>query len=144
MQMLHNDTSSGKALSLDETLLAAMQTVPNCLAAGYVDMQTGFLLGLQGRDQDSMDALETLSTSVANLILGQGVRTFEELLSDGDGTSKTGFGEIAIYSGGRLYLLLRRQDQPDHVVCFVSDSDTNVGLALAKSAANLNAISASV
>ncbi|MCK0141502.1 hypothetical protein [Aliiroseovarius sp. F20344] len=144
MQALHKGTPTGGALSLDETLLAAMQSVPNCLAAGYIDMQTGFLLGLQGQDQDSMDALETLSTSVANLILGQGVRTFEELLSDDKDASSTGFGEIAIYSGGRLYVLLRREDQPDHLICFVSDGDTNVGLALAKSAANLNAISASV
>lgn len=142
--IVKHEDPAGKALSLDETLVAAMKTVPNCLAAGYIDMQTGFLLGLQGEDQDSMDALEILATSVANLILGQGVQAFEELMSDGKGASNTGFGEIAIYSGERLYLLLRREDQPDHLICFVSDGSTNVGLALAKSAANLNAISASV
>ncbi len=84
-----------------------------------------------------------MSTSIANLILGRGVNAVEQLLSGG-GTQGAGFGEIAICSGKRLYLLLRRPDQPDHLICYVSDDNTNVGLALAKSAANMKLISAAV
>ncbi|WP_424941533.1 hypothetical protein [Aliiroseovarius sp. S253] len=142
--MAQPSTLTEATLSLDDALSAGMQTVPNCVAAGYVDMQTGFLLGLQGRDPDSMAALEAMSTSIANLILGRGVRAFEQLLSDSGTAEGAGFGEIAIYSGNRLYLLLRRPDQPNHVICFVSDDHTNVGLALAKSAANMNMISTAV
>lgn len=131
-------------MSLEDALTAAMQSVPNCVAAGYIDMQTGFLLGLEGRDDDSIAALENMSTSIANLILGKGVSAFEKLLSDGDDAQDSGFGEIAIYSGDRLYLLLRHPDQPDHVVCFVSEGHTNVGMALAKSAAKMNMITTAV
>lgn len=142
--MIHNTTLADATLSLDDALSAGMQTVPNCVAAGYVDMQTGFLLGIQGRDHASIAALEAMSTSIANLILGRGVHAFEQLLS-GDSTAQgSGFGEIAICAGKRLYLLLRRPDQPDHVICYVSDDLANVGLALAKSAANMKLISAAV
>lgn len=141
--MIHNTTLADATLSLDDALSAGMQTVPNCVAAGYVDMQTGFLLGVQGRDDASIAALEAISTSIASLLMGRGVRAVEELLSGGD-TQDTGFGEIAICSGNRLYLLLRRPDQPDHLICYVSDDRANVGLALAKSAANLKLISAAV
>lgn len=144
MQVAQNSTLAEATLSLDDALSAAMQTVPNCVAAGYVDMQTGFLLGIQGHDSESMAALEAMSTSIANLILGRGVRAFEQLLSGGSVAEGAGYGEIAIYSGNRLYLLLRRPDQPDHVICFVSDDHTNVGLALTKSMATMNMISASV
>ncbi len=141
--MIHNTTLADATLSLDDALSAGMQTVPNCVAAGYVDMQTGFLLGVQGRDDDSIAALEAMSTSIASLLMGRGVRAVEELLSGGD-TQSAGFGEIAICSGKRLYLLLRRPDQPDHLICYVSDDSANVGLALAKSAANMKLISAAV
>lgn len=144
MQMVQASPFPDAPLSLDDALVAAMQAVPNCVAAGYVDMQTGFLLGMQGHDPDSMAALEAMSTSIANLILGRGVRVFEQLLSGGGSAEGSGFGEIAIYSGNRLYLLLRRPDQPDHLVCFVSDDHTNVGLALTKSAATMNMISAAI
>ncbi|TQV66831.1 hypothetical protein [Aliiroseovarius halocynthiae] len=142
--MLQSDMAGDTPVSLDDALTAAMQSVPNCVAAGYIDMQTGFLLGLEGRDDDSMAALENMSTSIANLILGQGISAFEKLLSSGEESQGSGFGEIAIYSGDRLYLLLRRADQPDHVVCFVSKGHTNVGLALAKSTSKMNMISAAV
>ena len=84
--MIHNTTLADATLSLDDALSAGMQTVPNCVAAGYVDMQTGFLLGIQGRDDASIAALEAMSTSIANLILGRGVHAFEQLLS-GDGSA---------------------------------------------------------
>ncbi|SPF79229.1 hypothetical protein ALP8811_03167 [Aliiroseovarius pelagivivens] len=142
--MMQTNTLADATLSLDDALSAGMQTVPNCVAAGYLDMQTGFLLGIQGRDAESIAALEAMSTSIANLILGRGVHAIEQLLADGGNAQDAGFGEIAIYSGKRLYLLVRRPDQPDHVVCFVSDDHANVGLALAKSAANMNMISAAV
>ena len=133
-------------MTLDDALKTTMEAMPDCIAAGYIDMETGLLLGLQGKDSDSKTTLELLAMSIANLFLGQGVRSFEAMLSANvDGPDvQDGFGEIAIYSGGKLYVLLRRQDHPDHVICYICHDGANVGLALAKSGMSLETVVAAI
>ncbi len=123
-----------------------MESIPDCIAAGYVDMETGMLLGTNITDPDHADVLDSLAIAVANLFQGRGVKAFEELLrkaGTGD-TEHPGFGEIAVFSNDRLNIFLRPREYPDHVVCYICRSSANVGLALAKSHLNLGPVAAAV
>ncbi|WP_171173226.1 hypothetical protein [Ruegeria sp. HKCCD8929] len=133
-------------MSLDSALKTAMETIPDCFAAGYIDMETGMLLGLQGEDPECETALETLAVAVASLFQGQGIRAFEDMLRKAGTVSDDalGFGEIAIFAAGRLHVFLRTQAYPDHVVCYICRDSANAGLALTKSHMSLRTVAAAV
>ncbi|WP_254444511.1 MULTISPECIES: hypothetical protein [unclassified Ruegeria] len=123
-----------------------MDSIPDCVAAGYVDMETGMLLGLKSDQPDHTNLLENLALAVANLFQGRGVRGFESLLRM-IGTQEDdnpGFGEIAVFSDDRLHIFLRTREYPDHVVCYVCRSDEKAGLALTKSHLSLGPVAAAV
>ncbi len=133
-------------MSLDAALTAAMATIPDCFAAGYIDMETGMLLGLQGDDPESAEALETLAVAASNLFQGSGVRAFEQMLRESgvQDAETPGFGEIGVFSNDRLHIFLRTQKYPDHVVCYICKDSANVGLALTKSHMSLGPVAAAV
>lgn len=133
-------------MSIESALTSAIETIPDCIAAGYVDMETGMLLGVDASDQDNADALENLALAVANLFQGRGVKGFEDLLrsADIDDAEHPGFGEIAVFSNDRLHIFLRTREYPDHVVCYICRDSANVGLALTKSHLSLGPVAAAV
>jgi len=123
-----------------------MKTVPDCIAAGYVDMETGMLLETSVTDSSSAEDLDALALAVANLFQGRGVSAFEDLLhqAGSDKAENQGFGEIAVFSKDRLNIFLRTQEYPDHVVCYICRSSANVALALTKSHLSLRSVTAAV
>ncbi|WP_170551887.1 hypothetical protein [Ruegeria atlantica] len=133
-------------MTIEAALNTAMDTIPDCIAAGYVDMETGMLLATNTLDTDSADILDTLAIAVANLFQGRGVKAFEELLrsATAEESDSPGFGEIAVFSNDRLHIFLRTREYPDHVVCYICHNSANVGLALTKSHLSLGPVAAAV
>ncbi len=133
-------------MSIEAALTSAMETVPDCVAAGYVDMETGMLLGMNATSSDSQDAMDNLAMAVANLFQGRGIKAFEELMCKAgvQDAEEPGFGEIAVFSNDRLFVFLRTQKYPEHVVCYICKDSTNVGLALTKSHLSLGSVTAAV
>ena len=133
-------------MSIQESLKVAMKTIPDCIAAGYVDMETGMLLGSTVTDEVGENDLDTLALAVANLFQGRGVAAFETLLrqAGSEEAESPEFGEIAVFSKDRLTIFLRTREYPDHVVCYVCRASANVGLALTKSHLSLGPVAAAV
>lgn len=133
-------------MSIEAALKSAMETIPDCVAAGYVDMETGMLLGTSITDQEDAKVLDSLALAVANLFQGGGVDAFETLLrqSGNADAENPGFGEIAVFSGDRLNIFLRTEAYPDHVICYICRNSANVGLALTKSHLSLGPVAAAV
>ncbi len=134
-------------MSIQDALSTAIETIPDCIAAGYVDMETGMLLGSSVSEPECTESLDNLSIAVANLFQGRGVAAFEALLRDAGGDDEaqnTGFGEIAVFSKDRLNIFLRTKEYPDHVVCYICRNSANVGLALTKSHLSLGSVAAAV
>lgn len=133
-------------MSIQESLSSAMKTIPDCIAAGYIDMETGMLLGATVTEEIGENDLDTLAIAVANLFQGRGVAAFEALLrqAGSEEVESPGFGEIAVFSKDRLNIFLRTREYPDHVVCYVCRASANVGLALAKSHLSLGPVAAAV
>ncbi|WP_210092907.1 hypothetical protein [Ruegeria sp. HKCCSP346] len=133
-------------MSIQTALNSAMETIPDCIAAGYIDMETGMLLGSSVSDSDCADSLDVLAVAVANLFQGRGVAAFEALLRQAGSADEenAGFGEVAVFSKGRLNIFLRTKEYPDHVVCYICRNSANVGLALTKSHLSLGPVAAAV
>lgn len=133
-------------MSIQAALSTAMATIPDCIAAGYIDMETGMLLGASAADDTCTEALNNLAIAVANLFQGRGVNAFQELLETAglQDSENPGFGEIAVFSNDRLHVFLRTRDFPEHVVCYICRDSANVGLALTKSHLSLGPVAAAV
>ncbi len=133
-------------MSIQAALNTAIETIPDCIAAGYIDMETGMLLGSSTADPDGAVDLDSLAIAVANLFQGRGVAGFEALLRQAgtEDEDNPGFGEIAVFSKDRLNIFLRTREYPDHVVCYICRNSANVGLALTKSHLSLGPVAAAV
>ena len=133
-------------MTIDAALTTAMETIPDCIAAGYVDMETGMLLGMSATGTEDGAALETLAIAVANLFQGRGVQAFEALLASAglQDPENPGFGEISVFSNDRLHIFMRTRAYPEHVVCYICRNSANVGLALTKSHLSLGPVAAAV
>ena len=124
-------------MSLDKHLADAVATVPECLAAGYVDMSTGMLLGVKTVDSHPQEILDMVSAATADLFQGKTVVDIEEHFKKARGqkTDAHFFQEIIVFSDNLLHVFLRTKKYPEHVIVFVSRKSANIGMVLTKARA---------
>lgn len=134
-------------MSLDKTLQTTMTTIPECLASGYVDMETGMLLGMHTVDSHPQEVLDTLAAATADLFQGSSVVHIENMFKKTRGTEKDTqhyFQEMFIFSENLLHVFMRSKKYPDHVVCYVCRKNANPGMVLTKARMGMEAVSNAV
>jgi hypothetical protein len=122
-------------MSLDSVLAKAQQSVPECVAAGYVDMTTGMLLGVKTVDSHPQEVLDLVAAATADLFQGQNVTSIERLFRKARGQSEDGnhyFKEIVVFSENLLHVFLRAKKKKDQAVVFVCRASANIGMVLSK------------
>jgi len=133
--------------ALNNALAKAQQTIPECVATGYVDMSTGMLLGVKTVDSHPQEVLDLVAAATADLFQGASVTTIEKLFRKSRGQPEDGshyFKEIIVFSENLLHVFLRCKRIPQQAVVFVCRSSANVGMVLAKSRLALGEIEASL
>jgi hypothetical protein len=123
-------------MSLDTSLTKAQQLVPECLAAGYVDMSTGMLLGVKTIDSHPQEVLDLVAAATAELFQGQSVTAIEKLFRRARGTGEDGnhyFKEIIVFSDNLIHVFLRSKKGKDQALVFVCRATANIGMVLSKS-----------
>ena len=86
-------------MSLDTALTKAQQAIPECVAAGYVDMSTGMLLGVKTVDSHPQEVLDLVAAATADLFQGQSVTAIERMFRKSRGQPENGghyFREIIV------------------------------------------------
>jgi len=134
-------------MALDTALTKAQQAIPECVAAGYVDMSTGMLLGVKTVDSHPQEVLDLVAAATADLFQGQSVTSIEKLFRRSRGHSEDGhhyFKEIIVFSDNLLHVFLRSKKKSDQAVVFVCRAAANVGMVLTKSRQALGDVEASV
>lgn len=122
-------------MSLDSALAKAQQTLPECVAAGYVDMSTGMLLGVKTVDSHPSEVLDLVAAATADLFQGQNVTSIERLFRKARGQTEDNahyFKEIIVFSDNLLHVFLRGKKKKDQAVVFVTRVSANVGMVLSK------------
>jgi hypothetical protein len=134
-------------VALDTMLAKAQQSIPECVAAGYVDMSTGMLLGVKTVDSHPQEVLDLVAAATADLFQGQNVTTIEKLFRRSRGQDEDGihyFQEIVVFSDNLLHVFLRAKGKTDQAAVFVTRVSASIGMVLAKSRQALAEVEASV
>jgi hypothetical protein len=133
-------------MSLDQALQTAASNVPECLAAGYIDLASGMLLGIKSVDSQPSEVIDLLAAATSDLFQGPNVRMIESIFKKARGLSDDGhhyFQEIIINSDNLLHVFLRGKNE-EQVACFVCRRSVNLGMALTKARSSMPAIEAAL
>ena len=133
--------------ALENALAKAVRDVPECVAAGYVDMTTGMLLGVKTVDSHPREVLDLVAAATADLFQGSNVIAIERMFKKTRGIKDDGhhyFQEMIIFSDNLLHVFIRGKKHPDHVSVFVARKSANIGMMLAKARIALPSLEANI
>ncbi|SDX33523.1 hypothetical protein SAMN04515617_10323 [Collimonas sp. OK242] len=120
--------------NLDNMLQKAITSIPECVAAGYVDLSSGMLLGIKSVDSHPNSVVELLAAATADLFQGPNVQAIEKLFRSARGVAEDGqhyFQEVIVNSENLIHVFLRGKKQ-EQVACFVCRKGANLGMVLTK------------
>lgn len=123
-------------MSLEAQLTKAQQSIPECVAAGYVDMTTGMLLAVKTVDSHPQEVLDLVAAATADLFQGPSVTSIEKLFRKSRGQAEDGnhyFNEIVVFSSNLIHVFLRGKKHRDQATVFVTRISANIGMVLSKS-----------
>lgn len=132
-------------MSLDNALQKAVTAIPECVAAGYVDLSSGMLLGIKSVDSHPSQVIELLAAATSDLFQGPSVQAIEKLFRSARGVPENGqhyFQEIIVNSDNLIHVFLRGKKQ-EQVATFVCRKGANLGMVLTKSRTAMVEIEAS-
>lgn len=135
-------------MSLDSIIQKSVASIPECLAAGYVDISSGMLLAVKTVDSHPREVLDLVAAATADLYEGPNVRTIEQLFRRSRGLPEEQgahyFQEIIVNSENLIHVFMRGKRYPSYVMVFVCRRTANLGMALTKARAAMPDIEAAV
>ncbi|TDM05955.1 MAG: hypothetical protein C4K60_14855 [Ideonella sp. MAG2] len=120
---------------LDDALQRSISSVPDCVAAGFIDLGSGMLLGVKTVDSHPMSVIELLAAATADMFQGPNVVAIEKLFRSARGVPEDGrhyFQEIIVNSDNLIHVFLRGRRQQQ-----VAECPAHPGLAAAVCPASL-------
>lgn len=130
-------------MSLDNILKKVQSTVPECLAAGAVDMETGMLLSIRTVDSHPSEVIDLLAAATGELFQGENVSAIESMFRRMRGIKDDGhhyFHEIVIFSDNLLHLFQRCKKNANTVLVTVCRKKANLGMVMVKARGMLDEV----
>lgn len=108
--------------------------VPECLAAGAIDMSTGMLLAVETVDNHPQEVLDLLAAATLDLFQGRNVVMIEDIWKERRGIRQERhyFQEILVNSDNLTHLFIRTESRDDVVIVVVCRKAVNVGMLFAQ------------
>lgn len=108
--------------------------VPDCVAAGLVDMSTGMLLAVDTLDDHPGEVLDLLAAATFDLFQGRNVVMIEDIFKTRRGVQQDRhyFQEILVNSDNLLHVFLRSALRQDIVSVVVCRKTANLGMLLSQ------------
>ena len=122
-------------MSLDNVLQKVVTEVPECVAAGYVDLSSGMLLGAKTVDSHPAEVLEVVAAATSDIFQGSNVVTIEKMFKKARGVKDDGhhyFQEIIVNSDNLIHVFLRGKSNEEQVLTVVCRKSANLGMVLSK------------
>lgn len=133
---------------LDKAIQQAISAIPECLAAGYVDINSGMLIAVRTVDSHPREVLDLVAAATADLFQGPNVSMIERLFRQSRGLPPDDdahyFREILVNSENLIHVFMRGKLHPDYVLVFVCRNIANLGMVLTKARLSMPAIEALV
>ena len=127
-------------MSIDKALAAAQAEIPECVAAGYVDMASGMLLGVKTIDSHPGEVLDLVAAATGDLFQGKNVVEIERLFDKSRGITGTHthyFNEIVVFSTNLIHVFIRSKRKPEHAGVFICRASANIGMVLVRSRSSM-------
>ena len=122
--------------NLDNMLQKAVTSIPDCVAAGYVDLASGMVLSIKTVDSHPTEVFELLAAATTDLFQGPNVSAIEKIFRKARGLPENNdhhyFQEIIVNSDNLIHVFIRGKRQ-QQVACFVCRKSANLGMVLTKS-----------
>ncbi|GAB2952643.1 hypothetical protein GCM10027280_46190 [Micromonospora polyrhachis] len=124
--------------SLSQIVINAVKSfrssVPECVAAGVVDMSTGMLLSVDTTDSHPQEVLDLLAAATFDIFQGRNVTMIEDIFKARRGVSGGGhyFQEILVNSQNLTHLFIRSAVSPNIVAVVVCRRAVNIGMMFAQ------------
>ena len=133
--------------NLDSSLQKAVTSIPDCVAAGYVDLSSGMVLSIKTVDSHPAEVFELLAAATADLFQGPNVSAIEKIFRKARGLPENNnhhyFQELIVNSDNLIHVFLRSKRQ-EQVACFVCRKGANLGMVLTKARSALPEIEAAL
>lgn len=133
-------------MSLDSALSAAQSSIPECVAIGLVDMQTGMLLGVKTLDSHPQEVLDLVAAATGDIFQGSNVVAIENLFKRVRGVTSDVhyFNEIIVNSQNLLHVFQRCKKNANMVLVSVCRITANLGMVLTKSRMELGKVESAI
>ncbi|MCY1374913.1 hypothetical protein D9M69_622870 [compost metagenome] len=121
--------------TLDQQLATASAGIPECVAAGYVDIQSGMLLAIKTVDSHPSEVIDLLAAATGDLFAGSNVTAIEQMFNKSRGLAASDhhyFQEIIVNSDNLIHVFLRGKRYSNYVAVFVCRRSANLGMVLTK------------
>jgi len=132
---------------INKTLQDAVANVPECVAAGYVDLESGMLIGIKTVDSHPSEVMDMLAAATADMFQGSTVKTIEQTFKKARGVQDDGshyFQEMIVNSDNLIHIFIRSKKSRDQVATFVCRRSANLGMALTKARSQMAGLEASI
>lgn len=132
-------------MSLNNAMRDVVNTVPECLAAGYIDLSTGMLLAYKTVDSHPQEVIELLAATTSDLFQGSNVTTIENIFKKIRGTEDDPehyVREIVMTSKNLIHVFVRGKKVQDQILVVVTRVSANLGMVLTKSRQQAAAVEA--
>jgi hypothetical protein len=132
-------------MSLDSTINDVVKNVPDCLAAGFIDMNTGMLLGVKTVDSHPQEVIDLLAAATGDLFQGSNVVTIEKIfkkIRGIDDNDEHYLQEVIVLSKNLIHVFLRGKKFENQVLVTVCRAGANLGMVLNKTRASMAPVEA--
>ena len=121
--------------ALDAAVAQSIGTIPECMAAGYIDVGSGFLLSIKTVNSHPREVIDLVAAATSDLFQGANVSTVEAIWKRSRGVDSTRhyFQEFIVNSDNAIHVFIRGKKYQDYVGVFVCRNTANIGMVLAKS-----------
>ncbi|MDG5977740.1 pas sensor protein [Hydrogenophaga taeniospiralis CCUG 15921] len=121
--------------TLDQQLATASAGIPECVAAGYVDIQSGMLLAIKTVDSHPSEVIDLVAAATGDLFAGSNVTAIEQMFNKSRGLASSDhhyFQEIIVNSDNLIHVFMRGKRYSNYVAVFVCRRSANLGMVLTK------------
>lgn len=122
-------------MNLDDAMMEVQRSVPECVAAGLVDIKTGMLLAIRTVDSHPQEVIDLVAAATGDLFQGTNVITIENMFKRTRGVSDEThhyFQEIIVLSDNLIHVFQRCKRSVDLVLVTVCRISANLGMVLTR------------
>jgi hypothetical protein len=134
-------------MTLRNTLQDSLESVPDGIAVGYIDLATGSLISLAAREERPQEFLNVIARAVTEMFEAPLFRVLDKIWAQDfseEALQADAFTEILLIGTDYTTLLKRCEKNPRHAVIYVTRKNAPPGVLMMQVRSNLPLVEAAV